>query len=208
MGMATAHVQWLRRIKGSLTPDNRTVFRVEGLGLRVMEACFPGEWYFIWRGHGDLVQNITSESHALEIQRNEGARASQPEASFAAVERYAPLVQPPVAFPTRTNWIDLEWKPPNSSWAFHESGASFKDYCVLFSFWNKFTTVHYPGAAVCQNWTIALLTFMQAWGNLASFVHRCPNLGTIIWKFRNLSISMFSEAWPDEPDFDSFSFEQ
>ena len=43
---------------------------------------------------------------------------------------------------------------------------------------------------------------------MASFVHRCPNLGTIVWKFRKLSIAMFHDAWPDEPDSESFNFEQ
>ena len=163
------------------------------------------ETWMAFRRNGALVQNITCESHAFETLRDEGARASQPEALLAAVERCAPLVQPPVACPTGSNWIDLEWKPPNSSWAFHKWGASLKDYCVLFSFWNRRTTEHYPGATICHNWTIAFLIFMQAGGNLASFVHRCPNLGAIIWKFRNLSISMFSEAWPDEPDIESLT---
>ena len=59
------------------------------------------ETWMAFRRNGVLVQNITCESHALEIPRDEGARASQPEAS---------------------NWIDLEWKPPNSSWALSQMG--------------------------------------------------------------------------------------
>ena len=49
---------------------------------------------------------------------------------------------------------------------------------------------------------------MQQGGNLASFVHRCPNLGTVIWKFKNLSFTMLQEAWPEHPDFGSFQFDE
>ena len=43
---------------------------------------------------------------------------------------------------------------------------------------------------------------------MASFVHRCPNLGTIIWKFRNLSLTLLENAWPNEPDFQSLQFDK
>ena len=90
------------------------------------------ETWMASRSNGNLAQNITCESHALEVERDESSRALHPDASFAAFEKYAALVQPPVTFPTRSIWLDLDWKPPNSSWALHKWGASFKDYCVLF----------------------------------------------------------------------------
>ena len=49
---------------------------------------------------------------------------------------------------------------------------------------------------------------MQKGGKLSSFVHRCLNLGTVIWKFRNLFIALLRDAWPEIPDFESLHFEQ
>ena len=49
---------------------------------------------------------------------------------------------------------------------------------------------------------------MQQGGKLASFVHRCPSLGTIIWKFKNLSFTMLQTAWPEHPEFASLKFDE
>ena len=147
------------------------------------------ETWMAFPRNGNLIQNVTADSHAIEIQREAEARASRRNPSHEAVERYASFVQPSVAFPARSNWIDLEWMPPNSTWALHKWGASQRDYNILFSFWTKWSPQTFHGAVRCHNCTIAFLIFMQKGGNLASFVHRCPNLGTVIGKFRNLSIA-------------------
>ena len=49
---------------------------------------------------------------------------------------------------------------------------------------------------------------MQQGGKIASFVHRCPNLGTVIWKFKHLSYTMLRVAWPENPEFESFKFDE
>ena len=49
---------------------------------------------------------------------------------------------------------------------------------------------------------------MQQGGKIASFVHRCPNLGTVIWKFKNLSCAMLQTAWPDNPEYESLKFHE
>ena len=49
---------------------------------------------------------------------------------------------------------------------------------------------------------------MQQGGKIASFVHRCPNLGTVIWKFKKLSCAMLQAAWPENPDFESLRFHE
>ena len=97
--------------------------------------------------------------------------------------------------------------PPNSTWAVHKWGASQRDYNILFSFWAKWSPQPFHGAVQCHNWTIAFLIFMQKGGNTASFVHRCPSLGTVVCKFRNLSVAMLQVAWSENPDFDSFNFD-
>ena len=111
----------------------------------------------------------------------------------------------PHSYSHQLNWIDLEWMPPNFTWALHKWGASQRDYNILFSSWTKWSSQTFHAAVRCHK-TIAFLIFMQQGGNLASFVHRCPNLGTVIWKLRNLSTTMLQQAWPENPDFDSFDF--
>ena len=159
-----------------------------------------------FRRNGSLCHSITAASHDIEIQREVEADNRRP--NLYAVERYAPLTQPSVHFPSRSNWIDLEWMPPNSTWALHKWGASQRDYNILFSFWTKWSCQSFPGAVSCHNWTLAFLIIMQQGGKLASFVHRCPNLGTVIWKFKNLSYTMLKAAWPENPEFESLKFHE
>ena len=170
------------------------------------------ETWMAFRRNGNLCHDITAESHDIEIQREAEAERARPDLSHDAVQRYAPLTQPSVNFPSKSNWIDLEWKPPNSTWALHKWGASQRDYNILFSFWTKCWTKwscqSFPGAVSCHNWTVAFLIFMQQGGKIASFVHRCPNLGTVIWKFKNLSCAMLQTAWPENPEFESFKFHE
>ena len=35
-----------------------------------------------------------------------------------------------------------------------------------------------------------------------------PILGTVIWKFKNLSCAMLQTAWPEDPDFESRKFQE
>ena len=166
------------------------------------------ETWMAFRRNGNLCHNITVDSHNLEMQRDSEASPNIADPAHAAVERYAPLVQPSVQFPSKSNWIDLEWMPPNSAWALHKWGASQHDYNVLFTFWTQWTCLAFPSAVSCHNWTIAFLIFMQRGGKLASFVHRCPNLGAIIWKFKNLSCAMLQDAWPEDPVFEECKFHE
>ena len=166
------------------------------------------ETWMAFRRNGSLCHSITAESHDIEIQRDAEEERGRSNLSHDAVQRYAPLAQPPVTFPAKSNGIDLEWTPPNSTWALHKWGASQRDYNVLFSFWTKWSCQTFPGAVTCHNWTVAFLIFMQQGGKIASFVHRCPNLGTVIWKFKNLSCAMLQAAWPENPEFESIKFHE
>ena len=165
-----------------------------------------GTW-MAFRRNSNLCHNIAADSHGLEILREAEEERCRPNLSHDAVQRYAPLEQPTVTFPPKSNWIDLEWLPPNSTWALRKWGASQRDYNILFSFWTKWSCQLFPGAVRCHNWTVAFLIFMQQGGKIASFVHRCPNLGTVIWKFKNLSCAMLQTAWPEHPDFESVKFQ-
>ena len=166
------------------------------------------EAWMAFRRNGSLVQAVTPQSHAIEIARDKNAVSHNPDLSHNAIQRIAPLVQPAANFPQRSGWINLQWQPPTSTWAYHKWGANAKDYATLFSFWSRWTLEAFEGAVPCHNWTVAFMLFMQRGGQMASFVHRCPNLGTIIWKFRNLSLTLLENAWPNEPDFQSLQFDK
>ena len=164
------------------------------------------EVWMDFRRNASLVQSVTAESHSIDISQANAQQDRDGTVSHAVVERHAVLVQRNTTFPTKTELIDLEWSPPTSTWAFHKWGASAKDYAALFSFWIKWTTQPFEGAVPCSNWTLVFYIFVQMGGHLAPFVRRCPNLGTVIWKFRNLSLALLKNAWPENPPYDAYGF--
>ena len=57
------------------------------------------ETWMAFRRNSNLCHNITADSHDLEILREAEAERCRPNLSHDAVQRYAPLAQPPVTFP-------------------------------------------------------------------------------------------------------------
>ena len=165
------------------------------------------ETWMAFRRNSSLVQPISQESHSIDVAAE--ASASHPEqhnAVHALVERHARLVQRDVRMPPKNEMINLEWSPPTSTWAFFKWGACAKDYAVLFSFWTKWTLKSFQDATPCNNWTQVFYIFIQLGGHIATFVHCCPNLGTVIWKFRNLSLAILEQAWPGDCSFSELDF--
>ena len=99
-----------------LLPLQRSQRTSENIGpsfSRTLHAYVRHGWHFVETETSS--KSITSESHGIEIEREISDRLPQPSPSIQAVERYAPLVQPPTQSPPRSTWIDLAWTPPNST---------------------------------------------------------------------------------------------
>ena len=109
-------------------------------------------------------------------------------------------------FQQKQNWSTLNGALPLQRGHSTSGGLVPKIYAALFSFWIKWTTQPFEGAVPCSNWTLVFYIFVQILGHLAPFVRRCPNLGTVIWKFRNLSLALLKNAWPENPPYDAYGF--
>ena len=56
------------------------------------------ETWMAFRRNGSLVQAVTQQSHAIEIARDKNAVSDNPDLSHNAVQRIAPLCNPPPTF--------------------------------------------------------------------------------------------------------------
>ena len=65
------------------------------------------------------------------------------------------------------------------------------DFCLIFSFWTRWTTQKHPDAVKINTWTHALTLFLQVGGLNAHFLSPCQLMGMAAYRFRLLSIGIF-----------------